>query len=172
MKQGARKNGWKRNEAGVQLMDRKGQAAIELIITAVVLVGLVLGTAAVMVQRNMEAERISAIQRDTSSCDAISGLINALDRRTGYTEIALDPLDKTMEIGNGAVLIRRESGSSVICRYNGTALFEDSEGSYTNDSTGFTLERDDGGNPQSTYFYKMKKIGIGVVFCDNSKTWC
>jgi len=150
------------------MFNERGQAAIELIITAVVLVGLVLGMATVMTQRNIETNRISEVQRSNVACQVLSAIITRLSASTSYMEIELMPLETRAQIRNGAVLIERVEGGNTICRYGGKAWLQTDAVTFEEDTpNGFFLERLDGGQ---SITYKVKKLGRGVVFCDT--TWC
>ena len=151
------------------MLDEKGQHAMEIIIIAVVLLGLVLATSAVMMQRNVDANRILGIRRDTIECHRISGIITGLSASSGYGEAKLQRLEKTVRIEKGSIVIEGYSGRSISCRYSGTAWLEEQEGQYWQDLEGFDLVKEKAG---SGVTYKAKRLGMGVVFCDYAETWC
>ncbi len=151
------------------MLDEKGQHAMEVIIIAVVLLGLVLATSVVMMQRNVDANSILGIRRDTIECHRISGIIIGLNASQGYGEAKLQRLEKTVRIEKGSIVIEGDSGRSISCRYSGTAWLEEPEGEYQQDLEGFDVVKEKMG---SGVTYKVKRLEIGVVFCDYAETWC
>lgn len=151
------------------MLDEKGQSSIEVIIIAVVLLGLVLATSLVMMQRNTDTNRILGIRKDTIRCQGISGIITGLNASQGYGEAKLQGLEKTVRIEKGSIVIEGDSGRSISCRYSGTAWLEEQEGQYRQDLEGFDLVKEKMGRGVT---YKVKRLDIGVLFCDYAETWC
>ena len=138
---------------------RKGQSAIEVIIISVVLLGFMLATAMLITQKNFETVEFSNIQRNTLLCEKISGTVTGFNANKDYSQSFLQGLAKDVRIEKGSILIE-----SIGCIYSGVAWKQVDEDDYEDDFTGFDL--------QKGKTYKMKKINIGVVFCDNLETWC
>ncbi len=144
------------------MANEKGQTAMEAIIIAVVLLGLLLAITIIMVQRNMETNRLSSIQQNTVKCQGISTIITSFNSNKGYSEGKLPQLEKPVYVKNGSLLI-----DNISCRYSGKTLKQTSNGTspaYDEDTTGFYLE------VEKTY--KAKRPGTEVVFCDTAQIWC
>ena len=155
------------------MFNEKAQSAVEIIIIAVVLVGLLLATAIIMVQRNIDANRLISLHKDTQICENIAETITNLALNRDYTEIKIQQLEKKAEIKNNAILIMRESGESIICRYSGSAAKQTSETTYwCDDDTGPQCDNINGFFLNPGIDYKLKKSGWEVIFCDTDETWC
>ena len=144
------------------MANEKGQTAVEVIIIAVVLLGMLLATAIIMTQNNSETSRLSAIQQNTAKCQSITATITGFNSSKAYSEVKLPQLDKRAFVKSGSVLIE-----GISCSYVGKALKQTSDGTspvFEHDITGFYLE------PEKAY--KAKKSGQGVLFCDIAQTGC
>jgi len=141
-------------------LNKKGQTAIEVILIAVILLGLMLGTAVISVQRNIEANKLAAIQRDTVKCQGIASTITNFNSAELYSKTSLQGLDKIVRVEKGSLVI-----GSVSCRYIGSASIQTSAvPDYDDDETGFDL--------LVGKVYSITKEDQGVVFCDKSQAWC
>jgi len=143
---------------------RKGQSAVEVVIISVVLLGFMLAAALLMTQKNLETAQLSEIQGNTILCERISGTVTGFNANKDYSQVMLQGLQKDVRIEKGSILI-----GSIGCVYSGQAWKQanntgDVEQDYEDDFTGFNLEKGK--------TYKVKKIDIGVVFCENSEAWC
>jgi len=154
-------------------MNKKGQNTLEVIIIAIILLGLLLTITLVMVQRNSDTERITSIQRDTLKCHHISSIITNFTANAAYSQGKLMGLEENVFISKGSIVI-----GEISCRYSGNASEQINEESYKNDyDTGFTLqrEREYAGSDPVGVIYKIKKEGDKVVFCDQTdpdNDWC
>jgi len=159
------------------LMDEKGQSAIEVVIIAIVLLGMVLATVILTTQRNIDTGNLAEYQRNTAICNGLSSTITNLGRSQGYSETIMPALEKQAKIvkgisgsGVGSVLI--EGARTASCNYSGNAMLEGPEDFFVEDEDpgGFTLlPRKD---LETTIIYKAKNTDAGVVFCDSAETWC
>ncbi len=141
-------------------MTEKGQTAIEVIAIATVLLGLLLASTLIIFQMNSDTVKIASTQDDTLRCEAIANTITNFNSNKGYSQAKLESLDKEASIKNGGILV-----GSIGCRYSGNAFLQlDAVPAYTDDSTGFALEKGKA--------YKIKKIEAGTVFCDVQEAWC
>ncbi len=136
-------------------MDRKGQTSLEVMITAVVLLGMMLATTVTMVQRNVETERFGEIQQDLIKCQAISATISNFNSNQAYSQSILRGLEKAVHIEKGSIVT-----GTISCRYIGLAQ-KDDDGNpvtevFTKDSTGFDLGQGER--------YDVKKLPQGVTF--------
>lgn len=147
----------------------KGQSTVEVLIIAVVVLGLVLLTYSVVLQRNSDAARILALRKDNERCEEISGIITAFSAGENYTETSFGPMEKDVHVEKGSVIIQSSVSGSVSCLYSGTALLEVQDNVFQQDSAGFDLVRQKAGN---NVVYKAKRLPTGVTFCDYSEAWC
>lgn len=145
------------------MFEEKGQAAIELIIIVVVLLGLLLATAIIITYRNADADSLYELQLNTLQCHSIASKVIAFNSNKGYSETYIELLEKDVHLENGNILISRAS-----CTYSGEALKQTTGGpspTYLNDTTpGFDLEKQK--------LFKVKKVPEGVAFCDGLEDWC
>lgn len=161
-------------------MNQKGQNTLEIIIISIILLGLLLTIALIMVQRNADTERIATIQRDTIKCHHLSSIITSFNSNQAYSQRSLIGLEENVLVAKGSIVI-----GEISCRYAGNASEQKGPGnaseqtpaeSFNPDDTGFTLERErDYGSGPVGVIYKVKKIGGGVIFCDQTNTandWC
>lgn len=129
-------------------MQNRGQTSIEIMLIVVILLGLLLATAYIMMQRNSDINRISTIQRDTQKCDSIASIITSLSSNNGYSEAIVTGIEKDVRIEKGSVKV-----GDIYCSYKGNVWF------------GETSAQEDGGfllfNDQT---YSIKKIGETVEF--------
>jgi hypothetical protein len=151
------------------VVGERAQSAVEIIIIMVVMFGFVLITYSVVMQRNYETDRLFGIQKDNVTCREISGLITTLNSSQGYMDTKLGNLGKDVRIEKGSIIIQSDVAGSISCRYTGKAWLEDPDDVYVQDLTGFDLVKENAGIPIT---YKMKRLDIGVVFCDNAQNWC
>ncbi len=151
------------------MLGERAQSAVEIIIITVVMLGFVLITYTVVMQRNSETERLLEIQRDNLACREISGIITTLNASEGYSDTKLERLEKDVRVEKGSLIIQSTIAGSITCRYTGTVWLEESEDVYTQDSDGFDLLKEDAG---VSVVYKVKRLDIGVAFCDNAQNWC
>ncbi len=144
------------------MMDEKGQTSIEVIIIAVVLLGMVFATVIIMVYGNIDTNRLFTIQQNTVKCQGISEIITSFNSNKEYSEAKLQQLEKPVYVKNGKILIE-----GISCGYIGKARKQKSDGAspdYDEDTSGFYL--------QTGKTYKAKKTSREVVFCDIAETWC
>ena len=132
-------------------MDNTGQVAVEIILIAVVLLGLLLATAYVMVQRNNDINRISTLQRDSLKCDSIASTITSFASNGGYSEATVSGLEKNVRIEKGSVIV-----GDISCSYKGDVWFKEEAEEEKSAQDGFTLE--------IGKEYWIKKIGEKVMF--------
>jgi len=152
------------------MLDERAQSAVEIIIITVVMLGFVLITYSIVMQRNGETERLLEIQRDNTACREISGVITTLNASEGYSDKRIERLEKDVRVEKGSVIIQSTATESISCRYTGTAWLEESEDVYIQDAGGFDLLKENAG---VSITYKVKRQpDIGVVFCDNAQEWC
>lgn len=148
---------------------KKGQVSIETVIIAAVLLGLLLITSLFMTQKNIETNSITAGKRNSITCQKISAIITEFSSGKDYSEAKIFGIEKDIRIEKGSILIEQDGGGKTSCAYSGSALFEQSKGSYLPDADGFDLAKEKMG---AMAIYKVKKVGYGVVFCDYAETWC
>ena len=86
------------------MMDEKGQTSIEVIIIAVVLLGMVFATVMIMVYRNIDTNRLFTIQQNTVKCQGISEIITSFNSNKEYSEAKLQQLEKPVYVKNGRIL--------------------------------------------------------------------
>lgn len=144
------------------MLEEKGQVAIEAIMIAVILLGLMLATAVLVVQRNSDATRLNELQKDNALCQKISGLIMNFNSNAGYSEARLQSSEKTARVEKSSVLV-----GNISCNYSGNAMLQTSDGTspaFTQDEAGFDLEKGK--------TFKARKDLEGVVFCDVLQSWC
>lgn len=139
--------------------DKKGQAALEVIVIVVVLLGLLLATVLIMTQRNIQVNNLYAIERDRLKCDSIAAILISFSSNRGYSETKLDLLEKSVYIERGGIFVGEAS-----CQYSGTTLKETADNVFVQDTTGFSLE--------TGKEHKIRTTETGVVFCDKVETWC
>ncbi len=127
-------------------MQNRGQISIEIMIIIIILLGLLLATVYIMIQRNEDINRISTIQKDTQKCDNIVSTITSLSSNNGYSETVVTELEKNVRIEKGSAIV-----GNISCNYKGNVWFEG-----TSAQDGFWLIG------KETYI--IKKIGDKVEF--------
>ena len=127
-------------------MQNQGQTSIEIMMIVIILLGLLLATAYIMVQKNNDINRISIIQRDTQKCDSIASKITRLSSNTGYGKEIVTNLENNVRIEKGSVIV-----GNISCSYKGDVWFGE-----TSAQEGFDLLK--GG------IYSVKKTGEKVEF--------
>ena len=133
------------------------------------MLALVLITYGVAMQRNSDANKLLSIQRANERCREISGVITKFNAGQDYTETKLEGLEKDVRIEKGSIIIKSTETATITCRYTGTAWLEETENSYKQDSEGFNLVKESSGE---SIAYKVKRLAIGVVFCNYAENWC
>jgi hypothetical protein len=114
-------------------LDAKGQAAIEVIFIAVMLLGMLLSTSYLMVQRNNEASGIAAMQRDMLECRSIASAITGFASNQAYSQAAISIAEKEVRIEKGSIMIGLAS-----CDYRADAWLGDEKSAQ---GEGFALLR-------------------------------
>lgn len=132
-------------------MDKKGQAAIEIILIAVVLLGLLLATVYVIVQRNNDINRIFTIQRDSLKCDSIASTITSFASNSGYSEAIISGLEKNVRIEKGSIIV-----GDISCSYKGDVWLNEATQAAGSELSGFDLKRGE------SYAVKTFKTGSGA----------
>lgn len=143
-------------------MDEKGQAAVEIILIAVVLLGLLLATVYVMVQRNNDISRISAIQRDTLKCDGIASIITSFASNSGYSETVISGLEKDARIEKGSIIVGETS-----CGYKGDVWLNEITPATGPPVSGFDLIGGANGKSYTVKTFKTESGTQGVSFYGN-----
>ena len=128
-------------------MQNKGQVSLEIMAIVVVLLGLLLATSYLMMERNSEINRLATIQRDSQKCDNIVSKIVSISSNSGYNEAIVTGLEKNVRIEKGSAKV-----GDIYCSYKGDVWM----GAFEANDTGFNLE--------SGKSYKVKKEGEKVVF--------
>jgi len=128
-------------------MQNKGQVSIEVMLIGIILLGLLLATSYIMMQRSNDINRLATIQRDTQKCDNIASAIVSLSSNTGYSEMIVTGFEKDVRIEKGSVIV-----GNVGCSYKGDVWF----GNKSAENEDIWLLKN------QTYF--IKKIGEKVKF--------
>ncbi len=127
-------------------MKNRGQTSIEIMMIVIILLGLLLATAYIMVQKSNDINRISVIQRDTQKCDNIASKITRLSSNTGYGKEIVTGLENEVRIEKGSVIV-----GNISCSYKGYVWLGEDDA-----QNGFWLLKNK--------TYSVKKIGEKVEF--------
>lgn len=127
-------------------MQNRGQTSIEIMMIVIILLGLLLATAYIMVQKSNDINRISVIQRDTQKCDNIASKITRLSSNTGYGKEIVTGLENEVRIEKGSVIV-----GNISCSYKGYVWLGEDDA-----QNGFWLLKNK--------TYSVKKIGEKVEF--------
>ena len=101
-------------------MKNRGQTSLEIMMIVVILLGLLLATAYIMMERNNDINRISTIQRDMQKCDSIASKITSLSSNRGYGKAIVTELEKDARIEKGSVIV-----GNISCSYKGDVWFDE-----------------------------------------------
>jgi len=136
------------------MLNKKGQAAVETIVIAVVLLGLFLATVIIMTQRNSDTNKIMEAQKDIMRCEKLASTVTNFNSNKDYSETLIRGMEKTVSVKSGSIAI-----GTVYCRYVGKVELYTAGTGYVADITGFEL------TSGTTYTLKTDLVR-GVVFCD------
>ena len=128
-------------------MQNRGQSSIEIMMIVIILLGLLLATAFIMVQKNSDINRLDTLQRDMQKCDRIAATITSFSSNDGYSEAIVTGIEKNVRIEKGSVIV-----GNISCSYKGDVWFD---GKSAEDEALWLIK-------DQTYF--IKKIGNTVVF--------
>lgn len=145
--------------------EKNAQVAIEILIAALILLSMLIVTAALIMQKNANTSGLGEVQNDIIECQRIAGMITSFNSNSGYSETAMQPLKKSARVEKSSILINPPAGN-ISCHYNGNARLQTSGvPDYEEDvPDGFALEKGES--------YKVKKTSAGVVFCNALQGWC